>query len=56
MCLVTTIGNAIQQASLERRLDRQRIEYQRQQDHVRRTFRALDELKSMSSAGRVPKP
>jgi len=49
--LVTTIGNAIQRASLERRLDRQQIENQRQQDHVRHLEQAIDELRSLSSAG-----
>lgn len=49
--LATTINNAMQRASLERRLDRQQAENQRQQDRVRWLEKALNELKSMSSAG-----
>ncbi len=49
--LVTTIGNAMQRATLERRLSSQQIENQRQQDRVRWLEKALNDLKSMSSAG-----
>lgn len=49
--LVTTIGNAMQRAMLERRLSSQQIENQRQQDHVHRLEQAIHKLKTMSSAG-----